>query len=64
MQFGNASVECVVRFGDPVTEILREAKAFGADLIAVSTVGRSGVGRVSSEASPSRSSGNPRSRSC
>jgi nucleotide-binding universal stress UspA family protein len=46
MQFGNASVECVVRFGDPVTEILREAKAFGADLIAVSTVGRSGVGRV------------------
>jgi len=46
MQFENTPVECVVRFGDPVTEILREAKAFGADLIAVSTVGRSGVGRV------------------
>lgn len=26
-------VECVVRFGDPVEEILREADAFGADLI-------------------------------
>jgi len=46
MQFGNASVECVVRLAIPVTEILREAKAFGVDLIAVSTVGRSGVGRV------------------
>ena len=46
MQFENTSVECAVRFGDPVTEILREAIAFGADLIAVSTAGRSGVGRV------------------
>jgi len=46
MQFENTSVECVVRFGDPVKEILREAKAFGADLIAVSTAGLSGVGRV------------------
>jgi nucleotide-binding universal stress UspA family protein len=46
MQFGAAPVECVVRFGDPVTEILREADAFDADLIAVSTSGRSGVGRV------------------
>src|SRR5262245_25806978 len=44
--FENTSIECVVKFGDPVTEILREAKAFGADLIAVSTTGRSGVGRV------------------
>ena len=46
MQFENTSVDCVVRFGDPVKEILREAKAFGADLIAVSTAGLSGVGRV------------------
>jgi nucleotide-binding universal stress UspA family protein len=45
-QFDSASVDCVVRLGDPVTEILREAGEFGADLIAVSTVGRSGVGRV------------------
>lgn len=29
--------ECAVRFGDPVTEILREADAFAADLIVVST---------------------------
>ena len=45
-QFGDAPVACVVRFGDPVTEILAEAEAFDADLIAVSTTGRSGVGRV------------------
>jgi nucleotide-binding universal stress UspA family protein len=29
--------ECVVRFGDPVKEILREAEAFDADLIALTT---------------------------
>jgi universal stress protein A len=45
-QFDDTPVECVVRFGDPVTEILAEAEAFEADLIAVSTAGRSGVGRV------------------
>jgi nucleotide-binding universal stress UspA family protein len=28
-------VESIVRFGDPVREILLEADAFGADLIAV-----------------------------
>jgi nucleotide-binding universal stress UspA family protein len=39
-------VECAVRFGEPVSEILREADASGADLIAVTTTGRSGVGRV------------------
>ena len=39
-------VECVVRFGEPLDEILREAEAFDADLIAVSTVGRSGLGRT------------------
>jgi len=35
-----------VRFGEPLDEILREAEAFDADLIAVSTVGRSGLGRT------------------
>ena len=46
MQFdGAGDVESVVRFGDPVAEILQESKAFGADLIAVTTEGRSAVGR-------------------
>jgi nucleotide-binding universal stress UspA family protein len=39
-------VECDVRFGEPLAEILREVEAFGADLIAVTTAGRSGIGRV------------------
>jgi nucleotide-binding universal stress UspA family protein len=39
-------VESVVRFGEPVAEILREAEDFGADLIAVTTAGRSGLRRV------------------
>lgn len=34
-RFGGATVEQVVRFGDPVTEILLESDAFGADLIAM-----------------------------
>jgi nucleotide-binding universal stress UspA family protein len=38
--------ECVVRFGDPTEEILQEAEAFGADLIAVTTRCRSGVSRT------------------
>ena len=38
--------ECVVRFGDPVREILAEATESGADLIAVTTAGRSAVGRA------------------
>ena len=46
MQFDGAAIECVVRFGDPVAAILREAEAFGADLIAVTTAGRSGMGRA------------------
>jgi nucleotide-binding universal stress UspA family protein len=36
----------VVRFGDPVAEILREAEEFEADLVAVTTVGRSALGRT------------------
>jgi nucleotide-binding universal stress UspA family protein len=39
-------VESVVRFGEPVAEILREAESFGADLIAVTTAGRSGLRRM------------------
>jgi nucleotide-binding universal stress UspA family protein len=44
--FAGVPVESVVRFGDPVAKILDEAEAFGADLIAVGTAGRSGIGRV------------------
>ena len=44
--FDGVPVERVVRFGEPVEEILREAEAFGADLIAVSTTGRSGISRA------------------
>ena len=43
---GAGDVEYVVRFGDPVTEIVREAEEFDADLIAVTTEGRSAVGRA------------------
>ena len=46
VQLAGVPVECVVRFGDEVKEILLEADAFGADLIAVTTAGRSGVGRA------------------
>ena len=38
--------ECVVRFGDDADEILREAEACGANLIAVTTAGKSGLQRV------------------
>ena len=39
-------VESVVRFGDPMAEILLEAAAFGADLIVMSTKAASGISRV------------------
>lgn len=39
-------VESAVRFGDPVTEILAEAEAFGADLIVMSTKVASGLSRL------------------
>ena len=45
-QLPGIPVECAVRFGDPVPEILAEAEAFGAELIAVTTTGRSGVSRT------------------
>jgi nucleotide-binding universal stress UspA family protein len=35
LQFDGVPVESTVRFGDPVEEILEEAEAFGADLIAL-----------------------------
>ena len=38
--------ERVVRFGDDADEILREAEAYGADLLAVTTAGKSGLKRV------------------
>jgi nucleotide-binding universal stress UspA family protein len=40
------SVEYGVRYGDPVEEILAEADAWNADLIAMSTRGRSCIGRT------------------
>jgi nucleotide-binding universal stress UspA family protein len=39
-------VDHVVRFGDPVPEILTEAEAFGADTIVVTTSTRSSVKRA------------------
>jgi nucleotide-binding universal stress UspA family protein len=46
VQLLGVAVERVVRFGDAATEILREAEAFGADLIVVCTAGRSAVRRT------------------
>jgi nucleotide-binding universal stress UspA family protein len=39
-QLGGIPVETVVRFGEPVEEILIEAEAFGADLIALAAPAR------------------------
>jgi nucleotide-binding universal stress UspA family protein len=39
-------VESVVRFGDPAAEILLEAEAYDADLIALVTSAAGGLGRV------------------
>ena len=44
--FGGVAVEAVVRFGEPVEEIVREAKAFGADVVVVMTTCRTGVKRT------------------
>jgi len=46
LQLGGVPVESVVRFGDPAAEIVREAEAFEADLIAMPTRGRSPVARL------------------
>ena len=45
-RLGGIHIESCVRFGDPLDEILKEADAFDADLIAVTTAGRSGLGRA------------------
>ena len=44
--FDGVPVECAVRFGDPVTQILEEAEAWNADLIAMTTRGRARIGRA------------------
>lgn len=46
LHLDGVAVECVVRFGDPVREILSEADAFDADLIALTARPRRAVGRV------------------
>lgn len=43
---GAGDVECTVRFGDPVEEILAEAEDFGADLIVVTTETRGTLRRA------------------
>jgi nucleotide-binding universal stress UspA family protein len=45
-QLHGVPVESVVRFGDPAREILVEADAFGADLIAVTSRARGWLRRV------------------
>ena len=42
----HGTVDHIVRFGDPVSEILTEAAAFGADTIVVTTSTRSSVKRA------------------
>jgi len=44
--FGSVTVECAVRFGDPAEQILEDADAWDADLIAMATRGRRCIGRV------------------
>jgi len=41
-----------IRFGDPAREILTESERMDADLIVVSTRGRSGVSRLVSSSIP------------
>lgn len=40
------ALECEVRFGDPVEQIVKEAETWNADLIAMATRGRSSIGRA------------------
>jgi nucleotide-binding universal stress UspA family protein len=46
MTLDGVPVETVVRFGDTAAEILTEAEAFGADLIALTTIERSRLRRA------------------
>jgi len=45
-RLAGVDVETVVRFGDPAQEIVREAEAFGADLIALATRSRGPLSRL------------------
>jgi nucleotide-binding universal stress UspA family protein len=45
-ELAGLEVETAVRFGDPVTQIVEEAEATGADLIAMATHRRAGVARL------------------
>jgi len=42
----DVALEYGVRYGDPVDEILEEARAWNADLVAMATRGRSCIGRA------------------
>lgn len=46
LRLSGAEVECGVRFGDPIEQIMEEAEAFAADLIAFTTSARSRVRRL------------------
>ncbi len=46
VELDGVSVESVVRFGNPAREILLEAEAFGADLIAMATANGTSLRRV------------------
>ncbi len=46
LQLSGVPVECAVRFGDPVREILAEAEAFAADMIVLTTRERTRLGRL------------------
>jgi nucleotide-binding universal stress UspA family protein len=45
-RMGGVPVECAVRFGEPVRQILLEGETFGADLIVMSTKRANGLGRL------------------
>jgi nucleotide-binding universal stress UspA family protein len=46
LRAGGVRVETVVRHGNPADEIVAAAREVGADLIAMTTHGRSGLGRL------------------
>ncbi len=45
-RLADVAVDSVVRFGDPVEEIMKEVSAFGAELLVLSTRSRSAVARA------------------
>jgi nucleotide-binding universal stress UspA family protein len=46
MGLDGVQLECAVRYGDPVEQILSDAESWNADLIAMTTRGRSSIGRA------------------